>query len=167
MSRCLIPHALTFSRLMAALPLAWLTATGQHGAAALLLALAIATDFADGRLARHFGTSSDFGAWFDVWADFALILAGFTGLALTGMISLWPILAIVFAFLAFIASSASERPVYDPVGRYIGGALMGALMLVLLTGPVPLVELLVIAACATTATLRVAGCVGIGAGRPA
>ena len=108
-----------------------LIVAGEGDLAVIGQTIAIATDAADGPLARRFGVASRAGAHFDFWADFVLIEAAFAGFAATGTGS-WsiPVLtALSFGF--FIATVRLTSDMYDPVGRNIGGILMGSAFAVL------------------------------------
>ena len=127
----LLPHGLTALRLALAPVLYQLIVAGEGDLAVIGLTIAIATDAADGPLARRFGVASRAGAHFDFWADFVLIEAAFAGFAATGTGS-WsiPVLtALSFGF--FIATVRLTSDMYDPVGRNIGGILMGSAFAVL------------------------------------
>ncbi|MFZ2100252.1 MAG: CDP-alcohol phosphatidyltransferase family protein, partial [Oricola sp.] len=90
-----------------------------------------ATDAADGPLARRFGVASRAGAHFDFWADFVLIEAAFAGFAQAGS-GPWALPALTaLAFGFFVATVRLTPGIYDPVGRNIGGILMGAAFAVL------------------------------------
>jgi CDP-diacylglycerol--glycerol-3-phosphate 3-phosphatidyltransferase/cardiolipin synthase len=120
------PHALTALRLLLAPALPLLALQGRSTEIALLLGVALASDVADGFLARRLGVASDAGAWFDVWADFAIVLAAFVGFALVQAVSWWLPSLIVLSFAVFIATANLNDRIYDPVGRAIGLLLMVA-----------------------------------------
>ena len=127
----LLPHGLTALRLALAPVLYQLIVAGEGDLAVIGLAIAMATDAADGPLARRFGVASRAGAHFDFWADFVLIEAAFAGFAATGT-GPWsiPVLtALSFGF--FVATVQFTPEIYDPVGRNIGGILMGLAFAVL------------------------------------
>ena len=127
----LLPHGLTALRLALAPVLYQLIVAGEGDLAVIGLAIAMATDAADGPLARRFGVASRAGAHFDFWADFFLIEAAFAGFAATGT-GPWsiPVLtALSFGF--FVATVRFTAEIYDPVGRNIGGILMGSAFAVL------------------------------------
>jgi phosphatidylglycerophosphate synthase len=77
-------NALSLLRLLSALPF-WLAMSepglGYALASALLLAFAIASDLADGPIARARGTASGLGRWLDHGADVLFVLAGLAGAA--------------------------------------------------------------------------------------
>lgn len=127
----LLPQGLTALRLALAPILYQLILSGEGDAAVIVLAIAMTTDAVDGPLARRFGTASRTGAHFDFWVDFVLIEAAFTGFAMAGT-GPWaiPVLtALTFGF--FIATVRLTPAIYDPVGRNIGGILMGSAFAVL------------------------------------
>ena len=119
-----IPHALTALRILSAPALPLLALQGRTTEIALILGFALASDIVDGFLARRFGVASDFGAWFDVWADFAVVLAAFVGFALVQAVSWWLPALIVLSFVVFVATAHLNGTIYDPVGRAIGALLM-------------------------------------------
>lgn len=127
-----LPHALTASRVVSAPLIVWCIFNGRMGVAAVLVGAAMVTDYLDGPIIRRFGTPSVAGAYFDVWADFLVVVAAFGGLGLAGMVPLWPLLPICFSFALFLLTSRHTPGIYDPVGRYIGGLLMVAALLLLL-----------------------------------
>ncbi|HEX5686237.1 MAG TPA: CDP-alcohol phosphatidyltransferase family protein [Ideonella sp.] len=103
---------------------------GRFFEAAGVLAVGMASDLLDGPLVRYAGCSTRFGAWFDIHADLALITAAFAGLAMAGVLPWWPLWAIGASFVVFVATS--RKRLYDPLGRSIGGVLMGAALGVLI-----------------------------------
>jgi len=127
----LLPHGLTALRLALAPVLYLLILTGEGDAAATVLAIAMLTDAIDGPLARRFGIASRAGAHFDFWADFVLIEAAFAGFAATGT-GPWAIPVLTaLTFGLFVATVRFTPGIYDPVGRNIGGILMGSAFAVL------------------------------------
>ena len=101
-------NALTAVRLALALPLAFALARPgllAPGIVALLLGLAIATDFLDGPVARSRGTASARGMLFDHSTDCLFVTSGLTGAAIAGSIT--PILPalIPFAFGQYVFDS--------------------------------------------------------------
>jgi phosphatidylglycerophosphate synthase len=94
-------HALTALRLALALPFAWWMSQGGAAAAnwaAFAIALAIATDLADGPIARRSGRASAAGRAFDHTSDFLFVLGGLLGGALRGV---FPVLLPVLVAVAF------------------------------------------------------------------
>jgi CDP-diacylglycerol--glycerol-3-phosphate 3-phosphatidyltransferase/cardiolipin synthase len=96
---------------------------------ALFAFFAIATDVADGYLARHLGFSSQFGANFDVTADFVFITGVFYYFILQGLYPIWVLVFIVFMFAQFVITSKLSKVFYDPLGKYYGSFLYGAIVL--------------------------------------
>lgn len=135
MSRALLralPSAVSGVRLALAPLLAGVILAGDHRTGAAVLAFGAATDIADGALARRLGVASAAGAWLDVWADFLLVIAGLSALAVRGALPWWPVGVPAAVFAAFLATSKRPRPVYDPVGKAYGGVLMGSMLVALL-----------------------------------
>ena len=104
----MIANLLTALRLALAAPVALAFALpgamSSFGLVAVIL-LAMATDVADGRAARWFGTASSRGMVFDHATDFIFVTTALAGLAYAGLIGpLLPILIIV-AFSQYVLDS--------------------------------------------------------------
>ncbi|MFX0082519.1 MAG: CDP-alcohol phosphatidyltransferase family protein [Candidatus Hodarchaeota archaeon] len=84
-----------------------------------VFALAVITDIIDGNIARRLNVCSTFGSYFDVIADFLLIIIVFTAFVLDGVYPLWLLFLIGFMFFQFIITSRLKKPIYDPVGKYL------------------------------------------------
>ena len=97
-----------------------------------LFLFVIATDFADGYIARKLGVSSKLGARFDAAIDFFFIFCVFLYFVAQGFYSVWLLFLIAVAFVQFLLSNLFSRLVYDPVGKYYGSLLYGAVGLTLL-----------------------------------
>lgn len=155
----LLPQVLTATRLASAPLMVWLIAGGNLVAAAALCAAAMFTDLVDGPLVRRYGRPSRGGAFFDVWADFLVIIGAFGGLGIAGIIPLWPLLPIGLSFALFIVTSRRTPKIYDPIGRYLGGILMTASLILLMVEDLVVQETVLLtasAACLITMAARVA-----------
>jgi len=97
-----------------------------------LFLFVIATDFADGYVARKMGISSKLGARLDATFDFFFVFGMFLYFVAQGFYSVWLLFLIAVAFAQFLLSSLLSRLVYDPVGKYYGSLLYGAVGLTLL-----------------------------------
>ena len=122
-----IPSTLSVLRGAAAPPLVAGIVLDRPSWAVAALGYACVTDLADGYLARRLGVVSSLGAYCDVTADFAVVLAGFTAFAWRGVYPWWTVLMIGLMFAQFVVTSRVGRPVYDPVGKYYGALLFGAI----------------------------------------
>ncbi|MEE8556606.1 MAG: CDP-alcohol phosphatidyltransferase family protein [Myxococcota bacterium] len=104
----LIPHLITGLRLAIAYPF-FLAMRGDPSdvatLAALLFVLAIATDLADGRLARWLGTESSLGRSLDHSADCVFVVSGLLGAAMRGALPYWLPIAVLVAFLQYTVDS--------------------------------------------------------------
>ena len=83
---------------------------GSYTAAAIVFAVAAATDWFDGRLARRWGVTTSWGAFLDTTADKLLIATALIGLVSVHRVSPWVALIIVareFAILGLRAAVAS------------------------------------------------------------
>jgi len=90
--------ALTLLRLLAALPFALAVRAESPLLASSIFALAAATDFADGRVARARGETSARGGFLDHAVDAAFVVAGASALASVGVLPwlLAPLVAVAF-----------------------------------------------------------------------
>ena len=94
-------HAITSLRLLAVAPAAW--AFSRPGSApawllALLVAVAIASDYVDGIVARRTGSASPAGMLFDHTTDCLFVTAGLAGASTAGLI---PVILRVLVPVAF------------------------------------------------------------------
>jgi phosphatidylglycerophosphate synthase len=101
-------NALTAVRLVLALPIAVALARSERlapGVVALLIVVAIVTDFLDGPVARRQGTASASGMLLDHGTDCLFVTSGLTGAAIAGSIT--PILPVLipFAFGQYVVDS--------------------------------------------------------------
>ena len=98
-----------------------------YGAALFLFLLF--TDFLDGYLARKLGVTSKFGTYFDVTADFTLIFSMLIVFGSTGFYADWVLILVAAVFVGFVLTGLSSSKIYDPVGKYYGSLLYGAICL--------------------------------------
>ncbi len=94
--------------------------------AACLFALACLTDLVDGQIAKRTAVSPALGPYGDATADFLLVLGAFSAFCVMGLFPLWTLAIVVLMFAQFVITSGLEGPLYDPVGKYYGAALFGA-----------------------------------------
>ena len=116
-------NALTLLRLMAAPALCVAIVQGAELPAAVLFALAVATDFADGPVARRYGEASQLGARLDHAADAIFVTAGTAALAWVGALpaGLPPLIAIAFLHYAFDPSRGEAGALRSSaLGRWNG-----------------------------------------------
>ena len=104
----IIAHLLTGVRLGLALPLAVAFARPDFLDArlvAVLLAVAIASDYFDGVVARRWGTASAGGQLFDHGTDCLFVTAGLTGAALAARVPLVLPVLVAVAFSQYVVDS--------------------------------------------------------------
>lgn len=97
-----------------------------------LFLFAVATDFADGYAATKLHLASKFGAYFDAIADFLFLFGVFAYFVASGLYSVWILILVAFEFAQFLLTSHFSQIVYDPIGKYYGSLLYGAVGLTLL-----------------------------------
>jgi phosphatidylglycerophosphate synthase len=101
-------HLLTGVRLLLVVPSAIVFAGAGAGASfvpALLVALAIATDYWDGMVARARRTASSAGTLFDHTSDFLFVTASLAGAAAANAVPLVLPVLIAFAFSQYVIDS--------------------------------------------------------------
>jgi phosphatidylglycerophosphate synthase len=135
MDRC-VPSAITALRLGLVPLLIFLVGNGALVYGAALFLFLLFTDFLDGYLARRLGVSSKFGTYFDVTADFTLVFSLLLAFGSEGFYVDWVLILVAAVFAGFMLTSRSSSSAYDPVGKYYGSLLYGAIGLrFLISGP--------------------------------
>jgi phosphatidylglycerophosphate synthase len=94
-------NALTLLRLLLAPALALAILEGADRVAAALFWLAVATDVADGRVARRFGEETSYGRFFDHAADATFVTVGAAALVGTGAVPVALPILIAVAFMQY------------------------------------------------------------------
>lgn len=122
-----VPSAITAVRLGFVPLLIFLVGNGIRVYGAALFLFLLFTDFLDGYLARKLGVSSKFGTYFDVTVDFVLVFSMFLAFGSGGFYAEWILILIAAVFAEFMLTSRSSSRVYDPVGKYYGSLLYGAI----------------------------------------
>ena len=123
----MIAHLLTALRFALALPLAAAFAHPEfldRGPLAVYLAVALATDYFDGVIARRYGTASAGGQLFDHATDCFFVTTCLTGAALAGHVPLALPVLIAVAFLQYAIDSywihRQARLRMSRIGRWNG-----------------------------------------------
>lgn len=119
-SKKVVVWTLTSIRVLFALIFVYLFLNGLNIEAILIFLLAILTDVMDGYFARKFKISSPQGAYFDILADFILVVAAFASFIFSGIYPIWLLILIILVFIQFIVTSRFKVLVYDPIGKYYG-----------------------------------------------
>ena len=128
----LIPSIVTSIRVILAFILLYYIINDFILLSIILFLIAIFSDAIDGYLARKLSLSSSAGAYFDIIADFILVLNAFIAFVIIGIYPYWIIILIVLVFLQFIVSSKFNVLIYDPVGKYYGSFLFLMIFITLL-----------------------------------
>jgi len=101
-------HLLTGLRLLSVVPAAWAFSRPDRVSAWLLVALvavAIATDYLDGIVARRRGAASPRGMLFDHTTDFLFVTSGLAGASLAGLVPRMLPVLIGVAFTQYVLDS--------------------------------------------------------------
>ncbi|MFC1462063.1 CDP-alcohol phosphatidyltransferase family protein [Verrucomicrobiota bacterium] len=124
-----IPNTLTIARLLAVVPVIYLSRTGQEPAAAALFVVAMLTDCLDGWYAKRHGQETALGLYLDPVVDKIVILALLYELAHTGRID-W---VVSHLFLARELLQNAVRNAAARQGQVVGANWMGKTKAVLQT----------------------------------
>lgn len=133
-----VPNLLSILRLLLVPVFLFLILSNHSYLAILVLAIASATDFFDGKIARKFNQITRLGQLLDPAADRLYIFSTLIGLCYTGVIPLWMVLVIVARdFMLLIVYPILATHGYGPLPvHYLGKAgtfaLLYALPLLLL-----------------------------------
>jgi len=117
-----LANALTLLRLVLAPALVACILAGEPGRAALVFALAVASDFADGYFARRSGETSPHGGALDHGVDACFVAAGLAALAWRGVVPapLAPLVVVAFLHYALGARAPTGGLVPSRLGRWNG-----------------------------------------------
>lgn len=133
----MIAHILTSIRLLLAIPVAWACAQPQALPPYFLLgliAVAIVTDYFDGKIARMLRTESPGGMLFDHGTDFVFVTSALFGAAFAGLVSPWLPILIVIAFTQYVLDSywllRQKRLRMSMLGRWNGIFYFSPLILI-------------------------------------
>lgn len=129
----LVPTGITAFRIVLSILFLYLLINELKLLAIGIFLLAILTDAFDGYFARKLDVSSDYGAYFDIIADFILVLIAFLAFIIRGIYPYWLLLLIILVFLQFIITSRLNVLIYDPLGKYYGAFLFAIILITLIS----------------------------------
>jgi CDP-diacylglycerol--glycerol-3-phosphate 3-phosphatidyltransferase/cardiolipin synthase len=138
------PNFLSVIRIIAAPIFIYTFTSGLYLVSLLIIIFTGVTDTLDGYIARKLGATSDIGAYLDVISDFIFILACFLAYTINGWYDPLVLLLIIIMFCMFIGTSELKKPVYDPVGKYLGAYLMLMIFLSILSPKILVMQILLI-----------------------
>lgn len=128
----LVPTGITAFRIVLSILFLYLLINNIKILAIGIFLLAVLTDALDGYLARKFEVSSDYGAYFDISADFILVLIAFLAFIINGIYPYWLLILIILVFFQFIVTSKFKILIYDPIGKYYGAFLFAIILITLI-----------------------------------
>jgi phosphatidylglycerophosphate synthase len=121
-------NGLTLLRLLSVPVFVHAVLHGHSALAAMLFALAIASDLADGWVARRYGEASPLGGLADHAADALFVTAGSAAFAWRALLPVWLPVAIAVAFTQYVLDSRpGPRLRGSSLGRWNGIAYFVAL----------------------------------------
>lgn len=128
----IIPTCVTLLRLIAAPIFYYVFLNGSCVIAFSIFIFAVLTDIADGKIARRLNATSTFGAFLDVIIDFVLIIMIFLAFFKKQWYGIFVFIPIAISFINFIIGSRLKKPIYDPLGKYMGAFVMTMIGITLL-----------------------------------
>ena len=146
-----LPLLISVTRLVALPFLVLSLSYGLVFVADALFLFAVATDFADGYAAKKLHVTSKFGAYLDATTDFLFVFGVFLYFVSCGFYSVWLLFLVAFEFAQFLLTSHFSKIVYDPVGKYYGSLLYGAVGLTLLFSGAPMYTIVSVGVVVATA----------------
>jgi len=127
-----IPDVLSIIRFIAAPIFFYAFLNNLFLISVIILVIAVITDVLDGYIARKMDSATNLGSYLDVTADFALIITSFLAFVIKGWYDPLILMLITIMFILFITTSGPKKPVYDPIGKYLGTYLMGMIFISIL-----------------------------------
>ena len=119
----LIPNGITSIRIILLPIILYAYFSDYKFIAISIFIVAVLTDVIDGYFARKLDSNTFLGVYFDVTADFILVLTLFSAFIIKGIYPSWILLLIILMFLQFILTSKINITSYDPVGKQYGSFL--------------------------------------------
>ncbi len=139
-----IPNFLSAIRIIVAPIFIYTFTSGLYLVSLMIIIFTGVTDAMDGYIARKISATSDIGAYLDVISDFIFILACFLAYTINDWYDPLVLLLIIIMFCMFIGTSGLKKPVYDPVGKYLGAYLMVMIFLSILSPEILVRQILLI-----------------------
>jgi cardiolipin synthase len=102
-----LPNAITVFRVLLIPVLAWLLVERNYSGALTVFAIAAASDFVDGVIARRFGFMTEFGARLDPIADKLTMLVTTLMLAAQGVVPVWLAAVIVLRDVVIVSGAVA------------------------------------------------------------
>lgn len=110
-----LPNALTMSRMVLVVPLAWMIRETRYDEAVVVAAVAGLTDALDGFLAKHCGWQSWLGGILDPIADKLMLVACFVTLGLVGAHPGWLTWLVVGRDVVIVAGAVAWHALIDRI----------------------------------------------------
>jgi len=110
-----IPNLITLARILCVPIMVWAIASQAMLLAFVLFLAAGISDLVDGYLAKHFGMTSELGAYLDPLADKALIVSIYVALGINGAIDRWLVILVVSRDIMIVSAVILSWLVGKPV----------------------------------------------------
>lgn len=109
-----LPNLVTFSRMLAVLPIAWLIDAQYHVATFWVVFAAGMTDAVDGWLAKRFGQQSQLGGMLDPLADKVLLFGCYALMAGYGLVPIWLFVLVTMRDVVIVAGALAYHRWVEP-----------------------------------------------------
>jgi len=139
-----IPNILSVTRTMFAPIFFYAFLNELYLISIMIFMVASITDVLDGYIARKIDAISDLGSYLDVTSDFILVIMSFLAYVIKGWYDPLILILITIMFLLFIGTSSIKKPVYDPIGKYLGTYLMLMIFMSLILPEIVVIRILLI-----------------------
>jgi cardiolipin synthase (CMP-forming) len=110
-----IPNLITLGRILLVPVVVWAIAGGEMRIAFLLFLAAGVSDAVDGYLAKHFGMTTELGAYLDPLADKAMMVSIYVALGIAGAIPRWLVILVVSRDIMIVGAVMLSWLVGSPV----------------------------------------------------
>ena len=139
-----IPNILSVTRTMFAPIFFYAFLNELYLISIMIFMVASITDVLDGYIARKIDAISDLGSYLDVTSDFILVIMSFLAYVIKGWYDPLILILITIMFLLFIGTSSIKKPVYEPIGKYLGTYLMLMIFMSLILPEIVVIRILLI-----------------------
>ncbi len=109
-----LPNLVTFSRILAVLPIAWLIDSQHYVATFWVVFAAGMTDAIDGWLAKRFGQQSHLGSMLDPLADKVLLFGCFALMAAYDLVPMWLFLLVTLRDVVIVSGALAYHRWVEP-----------------------------------------------------
>ncbi|MEI8134378.1 MAG: CDP-alcohol phosphatidyltransferase family protein [bacterium] len=111
-----VPSAISFIRILLAIPAVYLISNDSNLAAAVVMGVAYITDILDGYVARKTGIITEFGKAIDPIADKVFVAALLIAMITKGLVPMWLVLVVIGRDIVLLVGAVATR---DRIGAIL------------------------------------------------